>query len=67
VTVTHKLGTATIEQEPKRVVALDYPSADAAIALGVMPVAMYVINEESDASIRFMTELGFSGITEQWP
>jgi iron complex transport system substrate-binding protein len=43
VTVTHKLGTATIEQEPKRVVALDYPSADAAIALGVTPVAMYEV------------------------
>jgi ABC-type Fe3+-hydroxamate transport system substrate-binding protein len=41
VTVEHKLGAATIEAEPKRVVALDYPSADAVIALGVTPVAMY--------------------------
>jgi iron complex transport system substrate-binding protein len=43
VTVTHKLGTATIEQEPERVVALDYPSADAAIALGITPIAMYEV------------------------
>jgi iron complex transport system substrate-binding protein len=43
VTVEHKLGSATIEAEPKRVVALDYPSADAVIALGVTPVAMYEV------------------------
>src|SRR5690606_16826017 len=40
VTVEQKLGAVTIEAEPKRVVALDYPSADAAIALGVVPVGM---------------------------
>ncbi|MGH3566478.1 MAG: ABC transporter substrate-binding protein [Pseudonocardia sp.] len=30
----------TIEAEPTRVVALDFPSADAALALGVVPVGM---------------------------
>jgi iron complex transport system substrate-binding protein len=43
VTITHKLGSVTIEREPKRVVALDFPSADAVIALGVTPVAMYEV------------------------
>ncbi|MGH3911006.1 MAG: hypothetical protein ACRDRM_09265, partial [Pseudonocardiaceae bacterium] len=40
VTITQKLGDVTIKAEPKRVVALDYPSADNAIALGVLPVGM---------------------------
>ncbi|MCA1587976.1 MAG: ABC transporter substrate-binding protein [Chloroflexi bacterium] len=39
-TLAQKLGAVTIEAEPKRVVALDYPSVDNAIALGVMPVGM---------------------------
>lgn len=30
----------TIEAEPKRVVALDFPSADNAIALGLVPIGM---------------------------
>jgi len=40
VEIPDKLGTATIDAAPKRVVALDAPSADAALALGVVPVAM---------------------------
>jgi iron complex transport system substrate-binding protein len=40
VTVSQALGEVTIEAPPERVVALDYPSADAALALGVMPVGM---------------------------
>jgi iron complex transport system substrate-binding protein len=40
VTIAQKLGNVTIEAEPKRVVALDFPSADNAIALGVIPVGM---------------------------
>ncbi len=40
VTISQKLGEVTIEAEPQRVVALDYPSADHAIALGVVPVGM---------------------------
>ena len=40
VTVTQKVAPVTINKEPARVVALDFPSADAAIALGVVPVGM---------------------------
>lgn len=40
VTVSQAVGDVTIDEEPLRVVALDYPSADAALALGVMPVGM---------------------------
>lgn len=40
VTIAQKLGEVTIEAEPERVLALDYPSADNAIALGVIPVGM---------------------------
>lgn len=39
-TIAQKLGDVTIEAEPKRVVALDFPSADNALALGVVPVGM---------------------------
>ncbi|MQA73097.1 MAG: ABC transporter substrate-binding protein [Solirubrobacterales bacterium] len=39
--IDQQLGEVTIEDRPTRVVALDYPSADAAIALGVVPVGMY--------------------------
>lgn len=41
VTIAQKPGTVTLKSEPKRIVALDYPSADAALALGVTPVGMY--------------------------
>ncbi|GAA4848650.1 ABC transporter substrate-binding protein [Luteimicrobium xylanilyticum] len=40
VTVTSALGTATIKSEPKRVVTWGWSSQDAALALGVVPVAM---------------------------
>ncbi len=40
VTIENELGSATIAEAPERVVALDFSSADAAIALGVIPVAM---------------------------
>lgn len=40
VTVTNQLGEVEITERPERVVALDHSSADAAIALGVIPVAM---------------------------
>ena len=43
VTVTHKLGSVTLDQAPRRIVALDYPSADAVLALGVKPVGMYKV------------------------
>jgi iron complex transport system substrate-binding protein len=40
VTVAGKAGSVTIESEPQRVVALDFTSADALIALGIKPMAM---------------------------
>ncbi|HEX4865190.1 MAG TPA: ABC transporter substrate-binding protein [Acidimicrobiales bacterium] len=40
VTIAQKEGEVTIGERPERVVALDYPSADTAIALGVVPVGM---------------------------
>lgn len=40
VTITQAVDNVTIDEEPVRVVALDFPSADAAIALGVVPVGM---------------------------
>jgi iron complex transport system substrate-binding protein len=44
VTIDQKLGPVTIEHKPTRVVALDFPSADAAIALAVVPVGMYEVS-----------------------
>ena len=40
VTIENTLGSVTVEQAPERVVALDFASADAALALGVTPVGM---------------------------
>lgn len=48
VTIAQKLGDVTIEAEPKRVVALDFPSADNAIALGVVPVGMAEVSYVED-------------------
>lgn len=41
VTVEHSLGTTTIEREPTRVVMLGPSDADAALALGVVPVGIH--------------------------
>ena len=40
VTVTHKLGSTTVESEPKRIVALSDADIDALLAFGVQPVAV---------------------------
>jgi len=40
VTVTHAFGKTVIESKPKRVAALSWANADAALALGVVPVGM---------------------------
>jgi iron complex transport system substrate-binding protein len=40
VEVKDKLGSARIDAAPKRVLALDTPSADAALAVGVVPVGI---------------------------
>ncbi|MFB9835192.1 iron-siderophore ABC transporter substrate-binding protein [Actinoallomurus acaciae] len=43
VSVSGKLGTATITHRPKRVVALSWTDADIALSLGVTPIAMQKI------------------------
>ena len=40
VTIKHALGSTTIEEQPERVATWGWGSADAAIALGVVPVAI---------------------------
>jgi iron complex transport system substrate-binding protein len=40
VTIDNQLGDVTVPDQPARVVALDFDSADAALALGVVPVGM---------------------------
>ncbi|MDX8350423.1 iron-siderophore ABC transporter substrate-binding protein [Cognatiyoonia sp. IB215446] len=39
-TITHKFGTTTIEEVPKRVASVDYNGADNLLALGIQPVAV---------------------------
>lgn len=39
-TITHKFGTTTVKEVPKRVVSLGYTDQDALLALGVVPVAV---------------------------
>jgi iron complex transport system substrate-binding protein len=40
VTIEHKLGSTTLESEPKRVVTLGLTDQDAVLALGVQPIAV---------------------------
>lgn len=51
VAVTTKLGTARVPANPKRVVALGWGSADAALALGVVPVGMEKIGGAGPSGI----------------
>jgi ABC-type Fe3+-hydroxamate transport system substrate-binding protein len=44
VTIAQADGAVTLESAPQRVIALDFPSADAALALGVVPVGMAEIS-----------------------
>jgi len=44
VAIENHHGDVTIPAQPRRVVALDFDSADAAIALGVVPVAMAAVD-----------------------
>lgn len=48
--ITHALGTAEIEGTPERVVTLGQGSAETALALGVIPVAMEVYEWGADDS-----------------
>lgn len=49
VTIEHALGNTTIETEPERVVTWGFGSTDAALALGVVPVAMPAQSYGGDA------------------
>lgn len=60
VTVTQQLGAVTIENRPERVVALDFPSGDAAIALGVVPVGMYEVSYV-DGGVQQWTQQALQG------
>ena len=57
-------GDVTIEKEPQRVVALDFPSADAAIALGVVPLGMAEISY-LDAGVFQWTKDALNGATPE--
>src|SRR5882757_3235313 len=48
VTVKSALGSATIDKNPKRVVAIGWGSQDAALALGVVPVGMEDLSADSE-------------------
>lgn len=48
VTLTGKFGKATIPAQPKRVVAMDWTSADMALALGVTPVGIAKVPTSPD-------------------
>ena len=64
VTINQADGDVTIENEPRRVVALDFPSADAAIALGVVPVGMAEISY-LDAGLFQWTSDALNGATPE--
>jgi iron complex transport system substrate-binding protein len=64
VTIEQKLGSVTIEKRPERVVALDYPSADAAIALGVVPVGMYEVSYV-EGGVQEWTKAALKGSTPE--
>ncbi|MFR9804726.1 iron-siderophore ABC transporter substrate-binding protein [Pseudonocardia sp. RS010] len=49
VTISHRLGTTTIEAEPTRVATVSAANQDVAIALGVVPVAMPFVDYGGDA------------------
>lgn len=60
VTIEQADGAVTIDEEPTRVVALDFPSADAAIALGVIPVGMAEISY-LDGGVQAWTDAALDG------
>jgi iron complex transport system substrate-binding protein len=47
-TIEHKFGTTTIEQQPERVASVDYSGVDNLLALGVQPVAIRYWFGEND-------------------
>lgn len=50
VTIAHKFGSTTLQEQPTRVVSLGYTEQDALFALGVKPVAVrYFFGDETSA------------------
>lgn len=60
ITIENTLGTVEIEQAPERVVALDFASADAALALGVTPVAIARV-DYAEGGVQPWTEQALGG------
>jgi iron complex transport system substrate-binding protein len=56
VTIAQADGDVTLEEEPQRVVALDFPSADAALALGVVPVGVAEISHLPEGMHRWTAD-----------
>ncbi|TDC97731.1 iron-siderophore ABC transporter substrate-binding protein [Actinomadura sp. 7K507] len=61
VTITHKLGTAEIESQPKRIVALGAVDQEALLALGVTPVGMSELTGVQDDGLAPWTESKLTG------
>jgi iron complex transport system substrate-binding protein len=63
VTLTHRHGETTIEQQPERVVAVGFNDADVVLALGVVPVGERALLGGLDATQRpwFQEALGDEG------
>ncbi|MEU8381633.1 iron-siderophore ABC transporter substrate-binding protein [Streptosporangium sp. NPDC048865] len=61
VTITHKLGTTTIESAPQRIVALGEVDQDTLLALGVQPVAMAELTGIQDDGLTPWTAPRISG------
>ena len=59
-TVTTALGEVEIPEEPQRVVTLDFPSTDAALALGIVPVGIAKVSYV-DGDIQEWTEAALDG------
>lgn len=64
VTLDSKHGPVTVAAEPKRVVTLDFPSADAVLALGVTPIGMGEVSYVPD-KIQTWTKTALRGATPQ--
>lgn len=76
VTLTHALGTATIESEPQRIVTLGQGSTETVVALGIVPVGVEKYDWAADKNGHLpwvseaITKLGkplpptFAGMTE---
>lgn len=66
VTVDQAAGEVVIEDRPTKVVALDFPSADAAIALGMKPIAMVDLSY-LEGGVQEWTKAGLAGFKGKEP